>query len=180
MLKKACITILAALLSAGGVRDTTPVSDFVDAEDASPETVEDTNAQMQRANFRYFKSYLSECPENEIRCLWFLDNHIRVGMVMTINLRERTVYTVRDVYNHARQAARTRRLGPYHTDEARDLLPELPPSTPYVGFAEGLHVAYRLEGQLHVVTHDKSATPAVVRRLYDIGGGPSDFVTADR
>jgi hypothetical protein len=178
MLKKACITILAALLSAGGSRDIPPFSDSTDAEDTVPVTAEEINAEFRRANYRYFKAYLSECPEAEIRCLWFHDNHIRVGMVMTINLRERTVYTVRDVYNHARQASHTRRLGPYHTDEARDLLPELPPSAPYVGFAEGLHLAYRLEGQPHVVTYDKSAAPAVVRRLYDIGGGDSDFITA--
>ncbi|RBP36650.1 hypothetical protein DES53_11689 [Roseimicrobium gellanilyticum] len=178
MLKKACITILAALLGAGGIRDTVPFPDTIDPEDTPPETVEDINAQMRMANFRYFKSYLSECPENEIRCLWFLGNHIRVGMVMTINLRERTVYTVREVYNRGRQSSRTRHLGPYHTDEARDLLPELPPSAPYVGFAEGVHVACRREDEVRIMTYSKSATPFVVRRLYDLGGGASDFVTA--
>ena len=45
----------------------------------------------------YFKEYLSKCPEHEIRCLWFLGGDPKVGMVMTLDLKLYSVYTVRDV-----------------------------------------------------------------------------------
>ena len=145
----------------------------------TPQTTADQiNAEMAKMNLQHFESYLSECPEKEIRCLWFLDGHIRVGMVMTMDLREATVYTVRDVFDHARQASQTREMSHYQTVTARELLPNLPASTPNVPFPEGLHISFWHEKKIHTVTYSKKTTPLIIQRLYDVGGGSTDFTYA--
>ena len=59
----------------------------------------------------HFREYLVNCETNGINCLWFLHNDLGIGMVMTIHLDQETVYTVRDVYDHALQGGEgTRRL----------------------------------------------------------------------
>ncbi len=136
------------------------------------------NAERAKRNLEHFTNYLSECPESQIRCLWFSGDRVGVGMVMTIDLREATVYTVRDVFDHARQNSQTREMSHYQTVTARELLPNLPASTPDVPFPEGLHISFWHEKKLHTVTYSKKTTPPIIQRLYDVGGGSNDFTYA--
>lgn len=136
------------------------------------------NANFARLNLEHFTSYLSECPENEIRCLWFGGDIINVGMIMQIQIEESKVYTVRDVFNHALQSGVTRGMTHYQMVVAKEVLPGLPASTPGVPFAEGLHISFWHGKKLHTVTYSKKAVPLLVRRLYDVGGGDGDFTYA--
>lgn len=145
------------------------------AIDPAQVAADQINAERAKRNLDYFTKYLSDCPETQIRCLWFLRDSVGIGMVMTIDLREATVYTVRDVFEHARQNSQTREMSHYQTVTARELLPSLPGSTPDVPFPEGLHIASWHEKKLHTVTYSKKTTPLIIQRLYDVGGWQQRF-----
>lgn len=145
------------------------------AADPAQSITDQINAERSKRNLEHFTQYLAECPENEIRCLWFLDDAKNVGMLMQINLQMSKVYTVRDAFNHALQDSRTREMSHYQTVIARELLPSLPDSTPDVPFAEALHISFWHEKKLHTVTYNRKAVPLLVQRLYDVGGGATDF-----
>lgn len=141
-------------------------------------TAEEANAKLSRLCQEHFTTYLSECPENQIRCVWFVNDAPYMGMLMEIDVQESKVYTVREVFNHALQNAKTREMSHYQTVVAQELLPGLPASTPGVPFAEGLHLSFWQGKKLHTVTYSKKAVPLLVQRLYDVGGGPADFTYA--
>lgn len=145
------------------------------ASEPAKVTAEQINADEAKRNLDHFAKYLSDCPETQIRCLWFLRDSVGIGMVMTIDLREATVYTVRDVFNWALQTSQTREMSHHQTVTARELLPNLPASTPDIPFSAGLHVSFWHEKKLHTVTYSKKTTPLIVQRLYDVGGGSTDF-----
>ncbi|MCX6848446.1 MAG: hypothetical protein NTY98_05965 [Verrucomicrobia bacterium] len=148
------------------------------AADPAQPAAEDINAELARRNLEHFTGYLSKCPENEIRCLWFGGGTISVGMIMQIHLHESKVYTVRDAFDWAEQNAKTREMSHYQMVVARELLPRLPASTPGVPFAEGLHLSFWQGKKLQTVTYSKKAVPLLVQRLYDVGGGAADFTYA--
>jgi len=151
----------------------------VAASEPTEVTAEQLNADRARSNLDYFTKYLSDCPETQIRCLWFLRDSVGIGMVMTIDLRAATVYTVRDVFDWALQNSKTREMSRYQTVTASELLPSLPSGTPDVPFSAGLHISFWSEKKLHTVTYSKKATPLIIRRLYDVGGGGTDFTYAN-
>lgn len=120
---------------------------------------------------QYFENYLNQCGTNEVRCLWFLDNNPRVGMVMTIDLGRETVFTVRDVYNWAEQSAENRTLSHFQVLTLRQIINYLPPSDTNSDFSSSLFVSKRKGGRVEVFRYIRSNAPPVVRRIYDIGGG---------
>lgn len=148
------------------------------AADSAQTAADEITAELARRNLEHFTSYLSKCPKNEIRCLWFVDDRVSVGMLMQIQLQESKVYTVREVFNHALQNQKTREMSHYQIVVAQELLPGLPASTPGVPFAEGLHLSFWLGKKLHTVTYSRKAVPLLVQRLYDVGGGAADFTYA--
>lgn len=133
------------------------------------------SAEQAKPYLDYFKKYLADCPEAEIRCLWFLRDSIGIGMIMTIDLREATVYTERDVFNHAHQNSRNREMSHEQTVIAQELLLNLPATAADVAFAEGIHISFWRDKKLQTLTYSKKATPLNVRRLYDVGGGSTEF-----
>lgn len=134
------------------------------------------NAEYARMNLEHFSKHLSDCPENEIRCLWFLEDHIRVGMVMTLDIHRGSVHTVRDVFNHAMQVSETRELSHSQNETAKKLVSELPLGKTGVPFSEGLHISFWRDKKLHMVAYSRKAVPRIVQRLYDVGGGYGDFI----
>lgn len=120
---------------------------------------------------RYFDNYLHQCGTNDLRCLWFLDNNPRVGMVMTINLEQQTVYTVRDVYDWAEQAAHTRPLSDSQVLTLKQIINDLLPSAPNSDFSRSLFVSKRNGDKTEVFQYDRHHIPPAVRRIYDLGGG---------
>lgn len=148
------------------------------AADPARTSADEVNSNFARLNLEHFTGYLSECPENEIRCLWFVNDMPHVGMIMEIDVQESKVYTVRDVFSHALQNQKTREMTHYQIVAAREILPGLPASTSGVPFAEGLHISFWLGKKLHTVTYSRKAVPLLVQRLYDVGGGPADFTYA--
>src|SRR5947207_282496 len=91
---------------------------------------EDTNA------IKYFEGFLNGCGTNEIRCIWFLQDQPRVGMVMTLNLSMATVFTAREVYNWATQASGNRKLTQPQVVSLHEIMEHMPPSESTVRFAE--------------------------------------------
>lgn len=155
-----------------GAKGSTPVPN------TDQRAADEINAELPGRIQEHFTGYLSKCPENEIRCLWFVDDSISVGMIMEIDVQESKVYTVREVFSHALQNQKTREMSHYQTVVAQELLPGLPASTPGVPFAAGLHISFWIGKKLHTVTYSKKAAPLLVQRLYDVGGGPADFTYA--
>lgn len=76
-----------------------------------------------------FDNYLATCPENEIRCVWFLNGSARIGMVMRIDLSSYEVHTVREVHNWAHQNAKTRDLSHSQIETLKGLIAKPPIST---------------------------------------------------
>jgi hypothetical protein len=120
---------------------------------------------------QYFKQYLATCDTDEIRCLWFLQDNPHIGMVMTVNLRNYTVYTVRDVYNWAEQSSETRKLSHPQVVTLKQIVNGLPPSGKNAGFDRSVFVSIRKGSQTEVFQYDRRHAPTVIQRIYDIGGG---------
>lgn len=120
---------------------------------------------------QYFESYLNQCGPNDVRCLWFLDNNPRVGMVMTIDLNGQAVFTVRDVFDWAQQSAETRTLSHSQVLTLKQIINDLPPSDTNSEFSGSVFVAKRNSAKTEVFRFDRRHPPPVVRRIYDIGGG---------
>ena len=141
-------------------------------------TYEQINSNVTAENIKFFEDHLAKCPENESRCLWFLSDHIKVGMVMTLDLQKYSVHSVREVYDWASQGAETRKLSHSQVVTAKEILITLPRGTEKVPFGKGVHLAFWRDGKLQAVTYDRSAVPIVLQRLYDIGGGYLDCASA--
>lgn len=139
-----------------------------------PRTYEQINANVTPANIKFFEDYLSQCPAHEIRCVWFLRDHIKVGMVMTIDMKMSSVETVREVYDLAHQTQETRKLSGVQVASLRQIAPALPPTVKDVLFGKGVHVACWKDGKAQTATYHRMAAPLILQRLYDIGGGYLD------
>lgn len=120
---------------------------------------------------KYFQGYLSACGTNEIRCVWFLDDQPNVGMVMTLNLRNSSVFTVRDVYNWAMQNSETRTLTDSQVLSLRNIIAQMPASDEQVEFNRSVSVSLRRSDEVEIFHYDRRHAPDVIQRLYDIGGG---------
>ena len=140
------------------------------AEPTATRTYEQINSNVTPANIKFFEDYLSKCPDNEIRCVWFLDDHVKVGMIMTMDLQKYEMATVREVYNWASQNSESRKLSHSQVESLKAIVSALPLTTPNVLFGRGIHVAYAKEGQVQSRTYDRRAAPQILQRLYDIGG----------
>jgi hypothetical protein len=141
----------------------------------APKPVFEPHLERSQANLDYFEEHLAKCPEKEIRCLWFLRGDPGIGMVMTLDLQAGSVYTVREVYDWAMQTSESRKLSDSQNYWASKLRASLPAGEEKVEFGKGLHIAFWKDGKLQRVTYDRSAVPLIVQRLYDIGGGASEF-----
>lgn len=119
----------------------------------------------------HFQSYLASCGTNEIRCLWFLNNEPKVGMVMTLNLQQETAFTVREVFNWAYQSSETHPLTHAQVISLRDLTGKLPGSDPKIEFRHAVSVAVWRNGTPEIYHYDRQHPPAEIQRLYDLGGG---------
>ncbi len=148
------------------------------AEQPPAKTYEQINSNVTLGNIKFFEGHLSKCSENEIRCVWFLGDHIKVGMLMTIDLQKYSVDTVREVYDWARQNAQTRTISHSQVTSAKEILTSLPPTVEKVPFGKGVHLSFWRDGKLQAFTYDRSAVPIVLQRLYDIGGGYLDCTYA--
>jgi hypothetical protein len=120
---------------------------------------------------KHFQEYLAQCGTNEIRCVWFLQDKPNVGMVMTLNLQQESVYTVREVYNWALQNSETRKLTHPQVLSLQKISGELPPSDSTAEFARAVSVSVRRGGKVDVFRYNRQHAPAVIQRIYDIGGG---------
>jgi hypothetical protein len=120
---------------------------------------------------KYFEDYLANCGTNEIRCIWFLDDRPNVGMVMTLSLLDHKVYTAREVYNWATQNSGTHKLTHPQVVSLQKIVGQLPASDEKVEFKRAVSVSIRRGGKVEVFHYDRQHAPAVIQRLYDIGGG---------
>ena len=119
----------------------------------------------------HFQSYLAGCGTNEIRCLWFLNNEPKVGMVMTLNLQAETAFTVREVFNWACQSSQTHPLTHAQVISLRDLTGKLPGSDSKIEFRHAVSVAIWCKDKPEIFHYDRQHPPAEIQRLYDLGGG---------
>ena len=119
----------------------------------------------------HFEYYLSQCDTNEVRCLWFLGDNPKVGMVITVSLNKDTVFTVREVFDWAEQGAKKEPLSLSTHSEIKNLIPELPASDKSAAFAGSVFIAARTDGPLKIYQYNRRHPPEVMRRIYDLGGG---------
>jgi hypothetical protein len=119
----------------------------------------------------YFKDYLGKCDTNEIRCLWFLQDNPKIGMVMTINLNQESVSTARDVYNWAVQSLAIRQLSHSQILNLEKIISSLPASDKNTEFNQSVFVSLRNGNQVKIFQYNRQYAPAIIQRIYDIGGG---------
>src|SRR5438874_8081771 len=120
---------------------------------------------------KHFQEYLAQCGTNEVRCVWFLHDKPNVGMVMTLNLQDYTVFTAREVYNWAVQSSETRTLTHPQVLNLQKIVEQMPPSDKTVEFSRAVSVSIRRAGKVEIFRYDRQHAPALLQRLYDIGGG---------
>ena len=131
-------------------------------------------AGEDEATVEHFEKYLADCGEHEIRCVWFLDDHPRVGMVMTFDLSKPAVYTVREVFSWAEQNSEARKLSHYQELNLRKIIEQMPPSDDKIEFNRAVSISFQREGKVETYRYDRRDVPPAVVRLYDIGGGYLD------
>jgi hypothetical protein len=123
---------------------------------------------------KHFEDYLARCGTNKICCVWFLHDNPKVGMVMLFDIQDETVFTTRDVPNWALQNSDLRRLTHSQVLSLQKIAGQMPPSDKTVGFSRAVSVSMRREGKVEIFHYDRRHAPAVIQRLYDIGGGYFD------
>ena len=164
-MNRKAISLFFALVLIGG----SPGSSAL-AQKSTAATAQDNNTDAEH----YFKQYLEGCETNEIRCLWFLQDNSKVGMVMTLNLTEDTVFTVRDVYNWAHQASHTKQLTDSQVNSLKKVVNDLPASDKNATFERSVLVSIRKSTRAEVFQYDRRHAPASIQRIYEIGGGYLD------
>jgi hypothetical protein len=136
-----------------------------------PASESKAGAPEQEKSEAYFTSYLRGCKAGEIRCLYFLHDDGRIGMVMTIDLRTGSVYTAREVYDWATQGAETRQISRARTKLLEGLIAPMQPSEAKVSFSRSLFVAIRWGDNTQIYQYARQDPPLVVHRIYDVSGG---------
>lgn len=159
------VALLAACLIAAGE---TPVPVTPPSAQSPPPLP--PRAEAPETALQHFQGYLAGGSKNEIRCVWFSNHRINVGMCMTLDLSAYTVYTVRDVYDWASQNQETRKLSHPQVLSLTSVVATLPPSAPDVDFAKGLHVSIWEKDKVVTRVYPLNKIPAEIRRIYDIGG----------
>ncbi len=119
----------------------------------------------------YFKNYLAKCDTNEIRCLWFLQDNPEIGVAMTINLNKESVFTAREAYNWAEQGSQVRQLSHSQKLNLEKIIGDLPASDKNAEFDKSVFISLRNENQVKTFQYDRQYPPAIIQRIYDIGGG---------
>ena len=127
-------------------------------------------ATEDSAAAKFFEDYLANCGTNEIRCIWFL-SYPRTGMVMTLNLRDYTAFEAREVYNWATQVSETHTLTHSQVLSLQKIAEQLPLSEQNIEFRRTVSVSVWQGGKVEIFHYDRQRAPAVIQRLYDIGGG---------
>src|SRR5208283_5560074 len=107
----------------------------------------------------------------EIRCLCFLQYNLRIGMVMTINLNQESVFTARECYDYAEQGSETRQLSHSQILNLEKIISSLPASDKNADFNKSVFVSIRNGKNVEVFQYDPQQAPGIVQRIYDIGGG---------
>ena len=120
---------------------------------------------------KYFEDYLANCGANEIRCIWFSGTNVNVGMLMSFDLRDHSVFTARFVYNNSVQTSETRKISEAQILSLRKIAQQMPPSERAVEPSQTVSVSIWREGGVDVFHYDRHHAPTVIERLYDIGGG---------
>lgn len=130
-----------------------------------------TAHEKEREPINSVAEHMAACPPSEVRLLYFLGDSIGARMVMTIDLNKYTVYTVRDISDHALQSSKTRELSHDQIEKVKAILKELPSSNEAIPEAKSLLLAFWLEGKLVNRKYPRESPPSQIDRLYDIGGG---------
>ena len=131
----------------------------------------DAQGTFDKEATKSFDSYLSQCPQNELRCIWFLNDQVGIGMKMTIDLEKHSVLTFRHVYNFARQATKIRELSRQQVITLKSLIVQMPKSVKSGKRVDSVFVSYRKDDKVEVRRFHRVKLPREVERLYDIGGG---------
>jgi len=92
-------------------------------------------------------------------------------MVMTFDLRNYSVFTMRDIYDWAWQNEEKRELSLSQVTTLTKLSGELPPSETYVELRRAVSVATRKGNDVQIFRYHRRRAPAIIQRIYDIGGG---------
>ena len=119
---------------------------------------------------QYFQTYLDQCAEDEVRCLWFLQDDPRIGMEMTLKLRTKTVETARDHYLRSRDQLTEHTLDDLDIRQIGQIISHLPPPDASSPYGSTLFVAVRNGGATRVSAYDRHFSPGGVRELYRIAG----------
>lgn len=133
---------------------------------------EKTAAEELRENRLYYDNYLYQCPENEVRCLWFADKDMKVGMLMWLDTITKASYTLQNGEKHPLLGKTVKTID---SDILEQQKAKLVAATPTVNFAEDVHIAFWYKGKLLKRSYSRSDIPQAVQRIYEIGGVPLDF-----
>ena len=143
---------------------------FVVNAGAQGEEVDDLSQYPSSPAFDANADWHRNVDQHEIRLSYFLDGDRRVAMRCVANLSSYQVETHREVYDHATQASKTRRLSHAQVLTLRELTRHLSASDAKPELANLLTVSL-VEGETRrVITFDAAKPPAAVIRLYDLTG----------
>ena len=123
---------------------------------------------------KHFDEYLAACPKDEIRCVWFLNGNVRIGMVMQLNMSTHETTTVREVHNWAHQSHETRKLSHPQIETLKTLADEMPDSASANSRVDLVYIAYFANDSVAIKKYLRRELPREVQRFYDIGGGYID------
>ena len=123
---------------------------------------------------KHFDEYLAACPKDEIRCVWFLNGNVRVGMVMQLNMSKYETTTVREVHDWAHQNQKTRKLSHPQIETLKALAAEMPDSASANSRVDLVYIAYFANDSVAIKKYLRRKLPREVQRIYDIGGGYID------
>ncbi len=144
-------------------------------EPAKPSTGFGPGISGDESAKRFIEDHLNNCPETEVRCLWFSGDRIYVAEMMTLDLKNWQVMTVCHGHNWADRGHLQRKLTRWQIEGLKQAMTELPPLVTTPDYSKSVQIAYWQAGKLQRRSYDKKACPIEVRRAYEIGGGEAPF-----
>jgi len=130
---------------------------------------------------QHFRTFLNGCAPDEIRCVWFNNNSVQVGMVLTLNLHDGSVATRRDVVDWAVQNSQNTpgALSADNIAEIKKLIATLPASQDIFPFAECVLLAEHSGPTVKVYQYNRINPPLAIQHIYDIAHASIAFGEPD-
>jgi len=133
-------------------------------------TWESLSGVDKSAAFQATLNWLKSVKPAQVRTAWFLHGKPSIAMVCTADLQKYEVATAREVFNHATQSQKTRKLSHVQVMKLKGMLEGMPRSTEKTELKSLVVVSFMKDKTTTFYAYDRGTLPPRMNRLFDLTG----------